>query len=88
MPALPLDHAGPYVAAAYITFLALILVYVFVMAIKLVRMERSLKELHAVVAQRARAHTRDAKESSDISASSNSSTVELAPTLAVASDHD
>lgn len=55
MPALPLDHAGPYVAAAYITFLALILVYVFVMAIKLVRMERELKELHDVVAHRARA---------------------------------
>ena len=32
MPALPLDDAGPYVAAAYLVFLALILVYVAIMA--------------------------------------------------------
>ena len=34
MPALPLDEAGKYVAAAYIVFLALILVYVAIMASK------------------------------------------------------
>ena len=32
MPALPLDEAGKYVAAAYLVFLALILVYVAIMA--------------------------------------------------------
>jgi hypothetical protein len=45
MPALPLDDAGPYVAAAYLIFLALILVYVAIMAAKLVRIEREIGEL-------------------------------------------
>ena len=35
MPALPLDEAGKYVAGAYLVFLALILVYVAIMAIRL-----------------------------------------------------
>ena len=35
MPALPLDEAGKYVAAAYVVFVALILVYVAIMAAKL-----------------------------------------------------
>jgi hypothetical protein len=45
MPALPLDKAGPYVAAAYLVFLALILIYVAIMAVKLLRVERELGEL-------------------------------------------
>ncbi len=45
MPALPLHTAGPYVAAAYIAFVAIILVYVAIMAAKLVRTERTLVEL-------------------------------------------
>ena len=40
MPALPLDDAGPYVAAVYLVFLALILIYVAIMASKLVRIAR------------------------------------------------
>ena len=36
MPALPLDEAGKYVAAAYLVFLALILIYVAIMARRLV----------------------------------------------------
>ena len=44
MPALPLDDAGPYVAAAYLVFLALILIYVAIMAMKLARIERDLVE--------------------------------------------
>jgi hypothetical protein len=44
-PALPLDEAGKYVAAAYIVFVALILVYVGIMATKLVRIDRELTEL-------------------------------------------
>jgi hypothetical protein len=44
-PALPLDDAGPYVAAAYLVFLALILVYVAIMAAKLARIDRELGEL-------------------------------------------
>jgi hypothetical protein len=53
MPALPLDDAGPYVAAAYLVFLALILVYVAIMASKLVRIERDLTELNELVEERA-----------------------------------
>jgi hypothetical protein len=49
MPALPLDDAGPYVAAAYLVFLALILIYVAIMAAKLVRIEREIVELADVV---------------------------------------
>jgi hypothetical protein len=45
MPALPLDDAGPYVAAAYLVFLALILIYVSIMATKLGRIEREIGEL-------------------------------------------
>lgn len=45
MPALPLDDAGPYVAAAYLVFLALILAYVGIMAAKLGRIEREVTEL-------------------------------------------
>jgi hypothetical protein len=45
MPALPLDEAGKYVAAAYLVFLALILIYVAIMAAKLARIDRELSEL-------------------------------------------
>jgi hypothetical protein len=45
MPALPLDEAGKYVAAAYVVFLALILTYVAIMAAKLARIDRELGEL-------------------------------------------
>ena len=44
-PALPLDEAGKYVAGAYVVFLALIVVYVAIMAVKLQRIERELREL-------------------------------------------
>ena len=42
---LPLHTAGPYVAAAYIVFVALILLYVGIMAGKLSKIERELGEL-------------------------------------------
>ena len=54
MPALPLDDAGPYVAAAYLVFLALILVYVAIMASKLVRIQRDLTEISDLLARRDR----------------------------------
>jgi len=44
-PALPLHSAGKYVAGAYIVFLALVLVYVGIMALRLSRSERELTEL-------------------------------------------
>ena len=52
MPALPLDTAGPYVAGAYLVFLALILVYVGIMSSRLARIERELGELTSQVAER------------------------------------
>ena len=52
MPALPPDDAGPYVAAAYLVFLALILVYVAIMASKLVRIARELGELTEILDRR------------------------------------
>jgi len=45
MPALPIDEAGKYVAGAYMVFVALLLVYVAIMAAKLQRIERELREL-------------------------------------------
>ncbi len=44
-PALPLHKAGPYVAAAYLVFLAIVLIYVGIMARRLVRNPRELAEL-------------------------------------------
>ena len=52
MPALPLDEAGKYVAAAYLVFLALLLVYVAIMAGRLSRLERDLTDLNADAAAR------------------------------------
>ena len=44
-PALPLHSAGKYVAGAYIVFLAVLLIYVAIMATRLSRTERELAEL-------------------------------------------
>ncbi|MGA8744906.1 MAG: hypothetical protein WB507_03470 [Solirubrobacterales bacterium] len=55
MPALPLGEAGKYVAGAYIVFLVLIIVYVGIMAAKLQRIERELRELAAFAESRAAA---------------------------------
>jgi hypothetical protein len=53
VPALPLDEAGKYVAGAYVVFMALIVVYVAIMAAKLQRIERELRELAGFVETRA-----------------------------------
>jgi hypothetical protein len=45
MPALPLGEAGKYVAAAYLVFLALVLIYVAIMAVRLSRIQRDVQEL-------------------------------------------
>ena len=49
-PALPLHTAGPYVAAAYIVFVAVVLIYVAIMARKQARVERELRELRRQLA--------------------------------------
>jgi hypothetical protein len=52
MPALPLDEAGKYVAAAYLVFLALILIYVAIMAGRLSRIEKDLQEVTELLERR------------------------------------
>jgi hypothetical protein len=54
-PALP-DNVG-YVAAAYLVFFALVLIYVVIMATKLARFERELSELNRLAEDRAGAPT-------------------------------
>jgi HAMP domain-containing protein len=44
-PALPLHSAGKFVAGAYIVFVAVILIYVSIMAVRLTRNQRELAEL-------------------------------------------
>ena len=58
-PALPLHTAGKYVAGAYIVFLALVLVYVTIMATRLSRTERELLELRRDVERRREEQSRD-----------------------------
>ena len=59
-PALPLHKAGPYVAAAYIVFLAIVLIYVAIMAVRLGRTHRDLARLQREV--EAREPERDSME--------------------------
>ena len=54
MPALPLDEAGKYVAAAYLVFFTLVIVYVAIIAAKISRIERELERLHELVDKRRR----------------------------------
>jgi hypothetical protein len=45
MSALPLEEAGRYVAAAYVAFMVLVVLYVVIIAAKVSRMERELDGL-------------------------------------------
>jgi phosphatidylserine synthase len=58
-PALPLHTAGKYVAGAYIVFLALVLIYVAIMATRLARTERELTELRRDVELRRQSEAQD-----------------------------
>jgi hypothetical protein len=51
------DNAG-YVAAAYLVFLALLLIYVGIMAYKLVKVQRYVVEINELVADEATARER------------------------------
>lgn len=64
-PALPLHAAGKYVAGAYVVFLVLVLVYVAIMAAKLQRIERDLREL-ATVAERRDGDPEEERVSADV----------------------
>jgi hypothetical protein len=60
-PALPLGKAGKFVAGAYIVFVALILIYVAIMAVRAQRLERDLDELRRDV-EAARSAREDDRE--------------------------
>jgi hypothetical protein len=76
-PALPLHTAGPYVAAAYIVFVVVVLVYVGIMAFRLQRTERELVALRRdLVAER-----EAASAGSSPSSPSSPSSLSSAPSL-------
>jgi hypothetical protein len=54
-PALPLHSAGKYVAAAYIVFVLVLLIYLAIMGLRVSRTERELTELRREVEERRRA---------------------------------
>jgi uncharacterized membrane protein len=60
-PALPLDEAGKYVAGAYVVFVVLLVVYVAIMATKLGRIEKELREV-AEFAEQRKAAEKDPEE--------------------------
>jgi cell division protein FtsL len=64
-PALPLHTAGPYVAAAYIVFLLVVLVYVSIMARKLISNSRELRNLRAQIEERQRDQDEAQREPAD-----------------------
>jgi len=65
-PALPLDEAGKYVAGAYVVFLVLILVYVAIMAARLQRIEKELRELAGFAEQRSEAKAEREAEHAEV----------------------
>ena len=71
-PALPLDEAGKYVAAAYLVFLVLLVIYVAIMGAKLQRIEKELREL-ASFAEAGSAASGRGSEDQSISVSSGPS---------------
>ena len=64
-PALPLHTAGPYVAAAYIVFLLVVLVYVLIMAKRLMTNSRELRDLRAQLEERQRVQDERHDEADD-----------------------
>ena len=58
-PALPLHKAGPYVAAAYIVFVVLLLVYLGIMALRTSRTEREVAALRQELDAREAAEKRE-----------------------------
>jgi hypothetical protein len=59
VPAVPLGEAGRFVAGAYVVFLVLIVIYVGIMAAKLQRIEKELRELAGFAEQRNREQERE-----------------------------
>lgn len=55
MPALPLDEAGKYVAAVYIFFVVLVLLYLGILSARIGRLEKDALEIHELLDERERA---------------------------------
>ena len=53
---LPLDEAGKYVAGAYVVFVALLLIYVAIMATRLARIDREIADLAELAERRSQDH--------------------------------
>ncbi|MEA2494604.1 MAG: hypothetical protein QOJ29_2515 [Thermoleophilaceae bacterium] len=51
-PALPLDEAGKYVAAAYGVFVTMLIVYVAIIGARIARVERDVKALADMAEER------------------------------------
>ncbi len=51
---LPIAEGGDYVAAAYVVFVALIVIYIAIIASKLSRMEKELQTLNELLDKRAK----------------------------------
>jgi Na+-transporting NADH:ubiquinone oxidoreductase subunit NqrE len=62
-PALPLDEAGKYVAAAYGVFVTLLVVYVAIIGARIGRVEREVKELADMVESTDASHERESAAS-------------------------
>jgi hypothetical protein len=58
-PALPLDEAGKYVAAAYGVFVTMLVVYVAIIGARFARVEREVKELADMLEERDAAEARE-----------------------------
>jgi hypothetical protein len=58
-PALPLDEAGSYVAAAYIVFVVLLLIYVGIMAARLGTLSKEIESLAELAERRREEETAD-----------------------------
>lgn len=54
MPALPLDEAGKYVAAVYIFFVVLVLLYLGILSARIARLERDAVEISELLDARDR----------------------------------
>ena len=58
-PAIPLHEAGKYVAGAYVVFLALLVIYIAIMATRLSRLDAELEGLAELAERKAQPETPD-----------------------------
>jgi hypothetical protein len=60
-PAIPLHEAGKYVAGAYVVFLALLVIYIAIMATRLARLDSELEGLAELAERKAEPQAGDAE---------------------------